>query len=145
MSKGYHSKEYRKLIDENSADWQDLKRRRNLVDDNRCAACGVPVFATKRKSLALHHIYYGDLLDINSVISVCDKCHGILEGRILPKYGDYDPRSKDAQERLLSYIKWTRSLIKGEVLREESMTPGNSGPEAYLQYQKKADRSTQEG
>ena len=135
MDRNYHSKDYRELIDENSPAWQDLRKRRNLVDDNRCAVCGTPVFATKRKALAIHQMYYGaDLLDINTVISVCDRCHGILEGRVTPGPNDFDPRSRKAREALKSYIQWAQKLIAGEVWREESLTPGNSGPDAYKQY-----------
>ena len=145
MNKSWHSNEYSTHIDSNSPEWEDLRRRRNLVDDNRCAVCGTPVFATKRKALALHHMYYSeDLLDINTVISVCDRCHGILEGRIIPGTNDFDPRSRKDRERLKDYVRWTQKLITGEVTRDESLTPGNCGPKAYLQYQKNAGQQSTE-
>lgn len=135
MYKEWHSKDYENIIDTDSPEWNDFCRRRLLVDDYRCVCCGTPAFMTRRGQLAVHHVdYSGDLLDLNKCISVCDKCHGILHGHILPRSKDIDPRSAEVQEKVRKYMAWTEKLIRGEVYREDSLVNGNCGPDAYKQY-----------
>lgn len=144
MYKEWHSKEYEDIIDNHSSEWDDLCRRRLLVDDQRCVYCGTPAFMTRRRQLAVHHIDYKDpnLLSLSKCVSICDRCHGILHSHILPRDKDIDPRSEEVQEKVRKYMEWTEKLIRGEVYREESLVPGNCGPDAYKQYAGKDVQNT---
>jgi len=122
-----HSKEYVTTVEENSDAWKDLRERRFKLDNYRCVYCGKPG-AICKKGLKLHHIYYGDdLLDMKSVVTTCDSCHGAVDGHTVPnqkkdgtpfKYPtQYDPRTPEAKKRFEEYVAYTNKLIddmKGE-------------------------------
>lgn len=117
-----HSDEYARLIDANSPEWQALRARRFQIDNGRCVYCGKPG-AVCKKGLKIHHAYYNNdnLLDIKSVVTVCDGCHGILEGELeANKWKDgtpfkhesqYDPSTPEAKQRLKEYVDYMNALI----------------------------------
>ena len=108
----HHSEEYLATITDNSEEWKRLKARRFDLDHHRCIFCGAT------ENLKLHHIYYGDdLLDMKSVVTICDPCHSAVHGKTIPKGEQYDPCTPEALHRFIDYVNYTNKLIddmKGE-------------------------------
>lgn len=65
----------------NTQRWQWLRKTRRALDGQRCVICG------SKQKLQVHHLHYrylnrpgrnGVLLELLSLITVCDHCHDVL-------------------------------------------------------------------
>lgn len=53
----------------NSEHWKMMRESRLALDNYECQICGA------RNNLRVHHLFYNDWDNIDSLLTVCDKCH----------------------------------------------------------------------
>lgn len=53
----------------NSEHWKIMRENRLEIDNYECQICGA------KSNLRVHHLFYNDLDNIDSLLTVCDRCH----------------------------------------------------------------------
>lgn len=109
--------------------WKIMREKRLSIDNYKCQLCGT------KKDLRVHHLRYNDLDNVDTLLTVCDKCHrDIHEFREVVSESSKNGRLRDCMD---AYDIEMTNIMDSFVLRREKtlnddgdalfMTGGHSG------------------